>query len=678
MIQLVYMWIENFRTLKNINLNFHSNFEFEFEPKIDEVKDEYGNVRNVINEGTLKIKKFNPNDEFVYRYFPENQFISLIVGKNGTGKSSILDLLYEETQVSTEYRCILVFLEKVNTDEYKFNVLGAKAPDFDGNSILLIKEKDLREIKLELLTRGQSDITGENKRISNLSMRFITSEFNKVELISEQGQAFLSEGLSSYIRDLYKGLEETAEQFKNYISCGDKFRLATHRMNMDLWINFFKHITFLRKLSEIDKNIKIPDIVTISIRTFIPEWKKLVKGPESKSPEFSNFKDEKELIEELKNIHNTIADADYNKCLEEYFDKMFQWQIGFVKFLDNYYNNKDRYLELFKMLFKISLLLFNLFNFYKNAAKYMDNKEKEEFIKDICKRLSVKLEKDDLGQCLEAIFNSIKEVEINGGKLHFLKKLSEVINALDNMLKSANVHENATISVKIEENTVYKLEKFASAFKKSYSIPTIGNVILINTYPNLSSGQKWIINLVSKIESLVSISRYNPEAGNNVMLLLDEPEVYLHPEWQRLFIYILTSFIKEKFPEKYFHIIITTHSPFLLSDIPKENCIFLDLKYDEENQEYITKAKSKEEISNTLAQNIYYLLADGFFMEKGVGEYINMHLKQFLEKINKGALTSKEEKEFRELIGNIGDTVLRNKLFQILENKEFYKGKLKR
>ncbi len=80
---------------------------------------------------------------------------------------------------------------------------------------------------------------------------------------------------------------------------------------------------------------------------------------------------------------------------------------------------------------------------------------------------------------------------------------------------------------------------------------------------------------------------------------------------------------------------------------------------------------------DTLAQNIYYLLSDGFFMEKGIGEYINNRLKQFLSKVNEGTLNPEEEKEFRYIIENIGDTVLRNKLLQIVENKNFYKGKLK-
>ena len=106
MLQLIYMWIENFRTLKNANLNFHANFEFEFEPtKTEEIKHPNGKKEESVKEGKLKIKKFKPNDDFIYKYFQNEkkdnknqQFISLIVGKNGTGKTSVLDAIAGDYQ----------------------------------------------------------------------------------------------------------------------------------------------------------------------------------------------------------------------------------------------------------------------------------------------------------------------------------------------------------------------------------------------------------------------------------------------------------------------------------------------------------------------------------------------------------------------------------------------------
>ena len=126
--------------------------------------------------------------------------------------------------------------------------------------------------------------------------------------------------------------------------------------------------------------------------------------------------------------------------------------------------------------------------------------------------------------------------------------------------------------------------------------------------------------------------------------------------------------MEERFFEKNFHIIITTHSPFLLSDIPKENCVFLDLKCDEEKQECITEVISREKLFSTLAQNIYYLLADGFFMEKGIGEYIRLKLTKIL----KGNI--KDHEFYKELVSRIGDEIYRKRfetyLEKLLERRE--------
>jgi len=61
---------------------------------------------------------------------------------------------------------------------------------------------------------------------------------------------------------------------------------------------------------------------------------------------------------------------------------------------------------------------------------------------------------------------------------------------------------------------------------------------------------------------------------NELLFLFDEPEVALHPNWQKQYLNeVITLFQKMK---KEYQFIFTSHSPFLLSDIPKQNIIFLD------------------------------------------------------------------------------------------------------
>ena len=88
MLQLAYMWIENYRRFENAELNFHPGFKFALEKKPEPYNDHLERV-------SLRVEYNKKLSSFIKDYFPENQLISLIVGKNGAGKTSILDLLVE-------------------------------------------------------------------------------------------------------------------------------------------------------------------------------------------------------------------------------------------------------------------------------------------------------------------------------------------------------------------------------------------------------------------------------------------------------------------------------------------------------------------------------------------------------------------------------------------------------
>ena len=71
----------------------------------------------------------------------------------------------------------------------------------------------------------------------------------------------------------------------------------------------------------------------------------------------------------------------------------------------------------------------------------------------------------------------------------------------------------------------------------------------------------------------------------NVVLLLDEIVVSLHPEWQRNIINELLKFIQYAFTGSNVQVIMTTHSPIMLSDIPKQNVVYLSSNELEEKKD---------------------------------------------------------------------------------------------
>ncbi|NMF60444.1 AAA family ATPase [Pseudanabaena yagii] len=89
----------------------------------------------------------------------------------------------------------------------------------------------------------------------------------------------------------------------------------------------------------------------------------------------------------------------------------------------------------------------------------------------------------------------------------------------------------------------------------------------------LSSGEKNLLVMVADIARRLAIA--NPDPTKNALegegiILIDEIELHLHPQWQRDIIPRLTS----TFPNCQF--IVTTHSPQVLSNVKKENVFVVE------------------------------------------------------------------------------------------------------
>ena len=142
-------------------------------------------------------------------------------------------------------------------------------------------------------------------------------------------------------------------------------------------------------------------------------------------------------------------------------------------------------------------------------------------------------------------------------------------------------------------------------------------------YFDLSQGERKLFT-----EFLMIYDAIKTLDKQDIFIVLDEPDLTLHPDWQKKYTSELIGLLSN-FTEKNFHIIITSHSPFVLSDLPKENVIFLEKGI----QKYPFKDKQ------TFGANIHTLLSDGFFMSDGLmGEFAKgkiEEIKKFYELVKK-------------------------------------------
>jgi len=145
-----------------------------------------------------------------------------------------------------------------------------------------------------------------------------------------------------------------------------------------------------------------------------------------------------------------------------------------------------------------------------------------------------------------------------------------------------------------------------------------------STFSSLSSGEKSMYILISTILYQINniLSRGDLSKGNydNIIILLDETDLGLHPKWQREYIYNIISSIKSLNCNINVHIICTSHSPFIVSDLPKSNILFLT-----NGQESVL---DNHEL--TFAENIHTLFNDSFFMKDNLmmGKFAELKIQE--------------------------------------------------
>lgn len=192
----------------------------------------------------------------------------------------------------------------------------------------------------------------------------------------------------------------------------------------------------------------------------------------------------------------------------------------------------------------------------------------------------------------------------------------------------------------------------------------------------ISAGQLQYVhtmsNIVYHIENLLSIKEKSRVKYHCVNIMMDEIELCYHPEYQRTFVYELVNTIKRlKLNEKCgINILMSTHSPFVLSDIPQSNVLYIDEGKD----------VSKERGINTFAANVNELLNRSFFLSNGfMGEFAKEKIVSLINYLNNPQNDDYwTEEKAKQVIELVGDEVIRYQLKELYRkafgNTDSYKN----
>lgn len=123
----------------------------------------------------------------------------------------------------------------------------------------------------------------------------------------------------------------------------------------------------------------------------------------------------------------------------------------------------------------------------------------------------------------------------------------------------------------------------------------------------------------------------------HINVIFDEIELYFHPEMQRNFISTLLHGLQQLPLDgiRSLHFMIVTHSPFVLSDIPAQNILFLEKG---------GHRADKGEVAS-FGANIHTMLVNSFFLKGGaMGQFAKETIVRMIDQVNAAYLIRKLEK----------------------------------
>ena len=292
-------------------------------------------------------------------------------------------------------------------------------------------------------------------------------------------------------------------------------------------------------------------------------------------------------------------------------------------------------------------------------------------------------------ETMELIYKLVKTIKRD--KSHISLKIRQTIHFL-NALKKGTIDSQKFLTRKISHREYFLCVDEGKDLRsmrdiQEYLPPSFFQIeILMNRFENgervndtpipieqMSAGERQYLYTFSTyiyhVLNLLSIQESHRVRYRNINLILDEVEICFHPEFQRRFVYELLGYIKRLFMNRNasFNILIATHSPFILSDIPQSNILYLE----------DGKMVMPEGIKNPFAANICDILYQSFFLKQGfVGEYARKKIKHIIERLLPGGyFLDDSEAEYHLLMELIGDPFLKMQLQQLYEDRRKRNGK---
>ncbi len=538
-----------------------------------------------------------------------NVNINAIVGKNGTGKSTIVELLFAIINN-------ISFEKKINGDIIKIDKLRVELV-FESIHIYKIIIND--EIKI------LQYIKENNKYINPIELNI--REFNFDKLFYTITVNYSQHSLNSlYMGDWIHSLFHKNDSYQTPIVIEPYRKNGNININIQEALIKQRLVTNLLLQEDTDNKQNSPRQLTEFYR--------------AKSLKISfNIDKIFYLTEKIKGITRKHIFKDEDK----------NYSILYLKF-------KDTHIDILNILFeKFNMRKIEKIDFYSNYYDYTF--EQKIYLYILKKLVSIAYRYKKYKHFFDKKNKKFKHIDVYINKLyednsHIVYKLKQAINFL--RFKSIIERKEDKQIINIEElsneiENIKRINKEENLTINELVPPSFFSIdiILDNNinFNSLSSGEKQINNINSVDNSLIQYKRIN--------IILDEIELYFHPELQRNYLSYLLHVISKANTNNILavNILFVTHSPFILSDIPDSKILFLD----KNNKNINSKTGPSKKKIKTFGANIHELLINGFFMNNSIGEFALKEIKTIVNfhhevmSIKEEGLLKDKEKSYNDL-----------------------------
>lgn len=613
--ELLYLWIEDFRKIKKQGFDFSAEFKFQV------IERESSSNKKYIDY-TLVISR---NEGFVNLFDGNIINVTGIIGKNASGKSTLLHCLKLMTGKLSILVCPLIFClldhETRTIKTYYYN--GGGIEDMAPLNVAVESDKDVnKKYKISQAKAYTIDRFG----ISGSKVKGLDFDFSSI------ASCFFSNTFDSHRENIYEGIQNISTNYKiesflnEYIASKENAAKKVKEKNpkLEIWPS---HILQFHKL-ELKGLLKFLSYAnTRKINGFLTL-------PKTLNIEFK-FDDYEYLI----NSGKEYFLFDKND-IKEIYDIAFSIVSQSLDMRANFMN-----LVLITSFFHVlrkDLLQPKVTSMdeTRNLIKSISKKPKDIFIiiRKVLSPLSQYRDYSIKNKTISDFLGNAFEKNIQNLNFSTKEKLSN--SKIFYQLKI----ENSLWSVL---SLIFDLQVSDDASYMDYSWGE-----------GLSTGQEAFLTHFARLYNLKTKLGTKP-----IWLLIDEGDLYFHPEWQKKYFSELLDYVKFLFPKNKVQIIITTHSPFIVSDLPKQNLIFL--KQDAEGMCCVANNDIQFE---TFGSNIHELFTNSFFLEGGlIGKFAKEQIQEIFDWCKK---TSKEgHLNIRNKINIIGEPIIRVKLAEMYAQK---------